>query len=623
MTVQSRRDPPSTSAAFSTKSGSIPADDALIGAVINERFQIVSPIARGGMGAVYMAEEARLGRRVAVKILSPVHDVSKDPEFLRRFLREAATVAKLTHPNTVTVFDYGHAVLGRPDAGDPAAQSVHYIVMELVNGRTLTKALRQDRVFSPMRVIHITKQICRSLREAHHLGVIHRDIKPSNVMLVDRDGEDFVKVVDFGLVKPVDTKDLEEITQAGTFMGSPKYMAPEQIQGERVDGRCDIYAVGIIMYEMLTGRVPFERANSMRVLMDHLREPPPPIGVRGVPPELQAIVFRCLEKDRDARFPDMRALLSALGAGAETSGAQPVEDPRVAAAIRASTPPAGLARSSSGAPSVAANASVFPRAPVTSSATSSSPRMAGGAPLQRWRAPLVALVVAVLVGVLLASSDALMAAVTPSAPLVTVVPIASSAEPTTEVAPGTTSERAARAPSTGIASPAPGRVLAVELQSSPPGAMVRVAGAEYGPTPAHIELRGAHTADGTDVAFVFEREGYAPRTITRTVHGPRLEINAHLSALPVERASEDAVETTTAATGTARVRSAGLATTGARAAGRRAEPQETRAAGAATRESESESPSADRAPATAEAAEEPPADEVWRRRSDTRDPWGQ
>src|SRR5262245_24338867 len=184
------------------------------------------------MGAVYKAEQAPLGRLVAIKVLSPKHEEDKDPEFRKRFFLEAATVAKLTHPNTVTVFDYGQS------------EALYFIVMELLEGVTLKQAMRASGPMPPARAIHIAKQICRSLREAHRLGIIHRDMKPGNVMLLQQgDESDFAKVLDFGLVKDTAAEEEEDLTQAGVFMGSPKYMSPEQIQGERVDARTDIYSI--------------------------------------------------------------------------------------------------------------------------------------------------------------------------------------------------------------------------------------------------------------------------------------------------------------------------------------------------------------------------------------------
>jgi serine/threonine-protein kinase len=279
--------------------------DPLIGRVVNGRFKIVSVIARGGMGKVYKAEQSPLNRICALKVLSPKYDGDRDPEFHKRFFLEASTAAKLTHPNTVTIFDYGQ------DGDD-----LYFIAMEFIEGRTLHRVLRDEGSFVEIRVAHIASQICRSLREAHALGVVHRDLKPGNILLTDRgDENDNVKVLDFGLVKDV-SGEAEDLTQAGLFMGSPKYMAPEQILGGEITARTDIYSLGVMMYEMLSGRVPFDRGASVGTLMAHVNDVPPPM--RQVNPKLvlsrtmENIVARCLEKDANKRFASMKDLLNAL-----------------------------------------------------------------------------------------------------------------------------------------------------------------------------------------------------------------------------------------------------------------------------------------------------------------------
>jgi serine/threonine protein kinase len=294
-------DPPGVGAPSSGKG----EPDPLIGRLINGRFKIVSVIARGGMGKVYKAEQSPLGRLCALKVLSPKYEGDRDPEFHKRFFLEASTAAKLTHSNTVTIFDYGQ------DGDD-----LYYIAMEFIEGRTLHRTLREEGPFDEARTAVVASQICRSLREAHGLGVVHRDLKPGNILLTDRaDESDMVKVLDFGLVKDV-TGEAEDLTQAGLFMGSPKYMAPEQILGGEISPRTDIYSLGVMMYEMLAGKVPFDRGASVGTLMAHVNDPVPPM--RQVNPKLQAsptmenIVVRCLEKDPDKRFNSMKDLLNAL-----------------------------------------------------------------------------------------------------------------------------------------------------------------------------------------------------------------------------------------------------------------------------------------------------------------------
>jgi serine/threonine protein kinase len=300
------------SAAVSKAAG---APDPLIGRLVNDRFKISALIARGGMGKVYRAEQAPLGRVCAVKVLNPNYAGEHDPEFHKRFFLEASIASKLTHPNTVTIFDYG-----RTD------DDIYYMAMEYLEGHTLHRAIREAGHFPEERAAHIARQICRALREAHSLGVIHRDLKPANIFLVEHgDESDFVKVLDFGLVKNVESKG-EDLTQTGLFMGSPKYMAPEQIRGDRVDARTDIYALGIILYEMLTGKVPFDRPNSVNILMAHVNEEAPSLHTMNpniqVSGAIEETVTRCMMKDVDQRFRSMDEVLASLkrvGGGAMTA----------------------------------------------------------------------------------------------------------------------------------------------------------------------------------------------------------------------------------------------------------------------------------------------------------------
>ncbi len=287
-------------------SGKQTGPDPLLGRLINDRFKVTGLIARGGMGKVYKAEQAPLGRVCAVKVLNPNYSGDQDPEFHKRFFLEASISSKLTHPNTVTIFDYG-----RTD------DNIYYMAMEFLEGRTLHRGLREEGPFIEERATHIARQICRSLREAHSLGVIHRDLKPANIYLIEHGDEaDFVKVLDFGLVKNIEEGKGEDLTQTGLFMGSPKYMAPEQIRGEHVDARTDIYALGVILYEMVTGKVPFDRPNSVNILMAHVNEPVPPLRVMNpsiqIGESLESTIMRCVEKNPDDRFKSMDEVLAAL-----------------------------------------------------------------------------------------------------------------------------------------------------------------------------------------------------------------------------------------------------------------------------------------------------------------------
>jgi serine/threonine-protein kinase len=301
------RSPERMAEPVSTTTGTSTAPvDPLIGRVINDRFKVLSIIARGGMGKVYKAEQAPLGRIVALKVLQPNYNGDSDPEFHKRFFLEASIVSKLTHPNTVTLYDYGQS-----------SDNVYFMAMEYLEGRTLHRLLREDAPLDPGRALHILVQACRALREAHGHGVIHRDLKPANLYLVRHDDDpDFVKVLDFGLLKRTDETAEEALTQTGLFMGSPKYMAPEQIRGERVSASTDVYSLGVILFEMLTGKVPFERSSSVNLLMAHVSDPVPALVEANplvqVPSAVEEIVYRCLAKRPDERYASMDELIAAI-----------------------------------------------------------------------------------------------------------------------------------------------------------------------------------------------------------------------------------------------------------------------------------------------------------------------
>jgi serine/threonine-protein kinase len=294
--------------------------DPRLGETLNGRYRLEKLIGKGGMGRVYRATQFPLNRPVALKILSPEFQ-KKDPQFVRRFYLEAATAARLTHPNTITVFDYGEAESGEL-----------FIVMEYLRGRPLSRAITAEAPFHFERTLHIGVQICRALREAHSKGIIHRDLKPGNIMLLEEgDDADFVKVLDFGLVKlftPAKTPgepitphgseegELGELTRAGMFLGSPKYMSPEQIQGLPLDPRTDIYSLGVLMFQMCAGKPPFGGSTSVEVIYKHVNHPVPRIRelapTAEIPEELENVIRQCLSKNRDQRFSSMAELLARL-----------------------------------------------------------------------------------------------------------------------------------------------------------------------------------------------------------------------------------------------------------------------------------------------------------------------
>lgn len=278
--------------------------DPLVGRTFNARFRIEARLAKGGMGKVYRAQQVPLGRTVALKVLNVAVAPEHLEAFHKRFFIEAATAARLSHPHTVTIFDYG-----RSDDG------IYYIAMEYLDGKSLRLLLDEQKCLPPLRAVAIAIQIARAVREAHSLGFMHRDLKPANVVLLeDDDGRDFAKVLDFGLAKSADTA--SDLTRTGQFLGSPGYMAPEQIRGAALDARCDIYALGAMLFEMLSGHAPFVRKGAIDTLMAHVHDEVPSFAQLNagldVPAELEAVVRQCLAKAPQDRPQDMSALMALL-----------------------------------------------------------------------------------------------------------------------------------------------------------------------------------------------------------------------------------------------------------------------------------------------------------------------
>jgi eukaryotic-like serine/threonine-protein kinase len=270
----------------------------LIGQVVGGRYHIVSLIGEGGMGIVYKAEQ-RLGstvRRVAVKTLHA--ELSRDPSITARFHREVGTVAQLEHPNTVRVYDFGST-----DDG------TLYIAMEFLDGKALNRVIETEGALEPRRVGHIIRQVAGSLDEAHRQGIIHRDLKPENVLLIERAGEkDVVKLVDFGIAARTESAEREKeqkLTQQGMVLGTPPYMSPEQFTGKPLDSRSDVYSLSVMVYEMLTGQLPFQADTAWQWATHHMTSPPrsfdeTPGGGR-IPEGLRRTVLKALSKEPTER----------------------------------------------------------------------------------------------------------------------------------------------------------------------------------------------------------------------------------------------------------------------------------------------------------------------------------
>ncbi len=276
--------------------------DPLIGSTINGRFVITSKIGAGGMGAVYRAKQLGMGRDVAIKVL--LRELTENETVLRRFHLEALAVSKLKHPNTIQIFDFGETEDG-----------LLYIAMELLEGKPLQKVLTDEKQLAVKRSLHIMEQVAKSLREAHSKGIVHRDLKPDNIFLqaVGEDS-DYAKVLDFGVAKVAEGDGQQKtLTKAGSIFGTPKYMSPEQSRGTEIDARSDIYAMGIILYELLTGRVPFNAENPLGILIKHLQEVPPAFqAIRPdlvIPEQVERYVHKMLAKSVDERPQSTEAVI--------------------------------------------------------------------------------------------------------------------------------------------------------------------------------------------------------------------------------------------------------------------------------------------------------------------------
>jgi serine/threonine-protein kinase len=270
------------------------------------QYRLKEVLGGGGMGTVYLAEHVLLRRPCAIKVIRP--EQAGDPGTLLRFEREVQATATLTHWNTIEVFDYGHT-----------SDGTFYYVMEYLPGINLEDMVRQHGPLPPARAVHLLRQVCQALREAHGIGLIHRDVKPSNIIACERGGVyDVAKLLDFGVVKSLAMpSDSIKLTTDGALAGSPSYMSPEQARGRtHLDARSDIYSVGAVGHFLLTGKLVFERETAMETLQAHGYEPfmPGPEFRRHVPVRLQQIIRRCLMKDPALRFPDAATLDQALAA---------------------------------------------------------------------------------------------------------------------------------------------------------------------------------------------------------------------------------------------------------------------------------------------------------------------
>jgi len=504
-----------------------PATDPLVGQTLAGRYQIVKKLGEGGMGAVYLATHNVLEKQVALKLLHG--EFARKPELVERFMQEAKAASRIRHENVIDISDFGSTPEG-----------LVFFAMELLDGRDLHDAITRARLAGQLlpwsRSKKIFLQICSALSAAHARGIVHRDLKPENIYLVDFLGDgDFVKLLDFGIAKVTEIEGGgggdRKLTKTGMLFGTPEYMSPEQARGEHVDHRVDIYAMGCILFQLVTGRVPFEAENFMGVLSQHLTEPAPGIPAAvfdriGAPRELAGVIDQALAKDRAQRFQTIDELANAVRI---VCGDPPVV-PGTSGAIHAQSVPAPAETTQRATP---VSLTPVPPTPSSPPATStgrvrtlwtgnlSIPQVdEPGPPRPRSKLPLIlgALVIAggaavgavvVMRGgkggvgepapvqgsaVVAAGSGSAVAEKALGAPVVTPPPTTT---PTTT--PPTTTE-----------APLPAKVT-VTMDSKPRGAVVKdlASGVVYGATPKTFSLAPSHKPR----AFSLTLRGYTPAVI--------------------------------------------------------------------------------------------------------------
>jgi hypothetical protein len=267
----------------------------LVGQVVADRYHIIKKLGEGGMGAVYLGEHVKMGRKSAIKVMNP--SMANDPDAISRFNREASNASRISHPNVCQIYDFGETPEG-----------IIYLAMEFIEGAALTDIIDREGALPPARAVRILKQSADALAAAHDLGIVHRDLKPDNIMIVQgRDGADIAKVVDFGIAKAVAGDEAgQKVTKTGLVVGTPEYMSPEQLSGDKLDGRSDIYSLGLVFYRMLTGVLPFQADSAQETMIKRLTDDPMPLDSArpdiAFPPKLQAVLDKALARSPSTRY---------------------------------------------------------------------------------------------------------------------------------------------------------------------------------------------------------------------------------------------------------------------------------------------------------------------------------
>ena len=298
----------------------------LVGQLVGERYQVERRLGQGGMGEVYLARHVLMGRQCALKVMNQA--LSQDPDAVSRFNREATNASRISHPNVCTVYDFGLT----PDG-------LVYLAMEFVEGRALSELLDDAGPLPVQRAAELVAQCAHGLQVAHDLGIVHRDLKPDNIMVTPGKDREIVKLVDFGIAKAAETGSGQRVTRTGFVVGTPEYMAPEQLAGDPLDGRSDQYGLALVFYRAITGVLPFEGTSAQETLVKRLTDPPRPLAMARpdvpFPAGLQGVMDRALARDPEARYPTVTAFAEAVSAitRGDAVATRPLERARAAAAM--------------------------------------------------------------------------------------------------------------------------------------------------------------------------------------------------------------------------------------------------------------------------------------------------
>jgi serine/threonine-protein kinase len=297
----------------------------LVGQILADRYRVVRLVGEGGMGQVFEAQHVNINKRFAVKLLRP--EIVSNAEAVQRFRQEAWSASSIGHENIIEIEDFATLPSGAV-----------YLAMEFLVGESLAERMREETALGFAEALDIVLQVASGLGAAHDKGIVHRDMKPENIFLAQKHGRAIVKILDFGIAKVSGADGNKSLTRTGTIFGTPHYMSPEQALGKPLDHRADIYSVGVIMYELFTGRVPFEAESFMGILTKHITSTPKPpremAPERDIPPEMEAVILRAMAKEPDERYQSMGELLQALATIAATYAPE-VLQPRSSSALMA------------------------------------------------------------------------------------------------------------------------------------------------------------------------------------------------------------------------------------------------------------------------------------------------